>query len=249
MSSPGPGSLGFIDGSWTDEQRRVIWCLICKARHGLQLEVSPIVASAFVILQRYFRNSEGCAHELFILMVAALFTACKAADCYRPVRAIYAELMHICHNAPSLKIRSIPGDRERPVVDPIDLAQITHAELDLLRSIDFDFAIDTPFTHFEKWKQTLMSSLPDPAYIRLCNAIVVDICLMLCSAAYLDVPPEVSAAAATAGRVGSCVIPMDAIRWLNHVREKYGKDLFDLAQASISLEKRRTVQPGNRAAC
>jgi hypothetical protein len=249
MSLTTTSSLGFIDGSWTDEQRRVIWCLICKARHGLQLEVSPIVASAFVILQRYFRNSEGCAYELFILMVAALFTACKAAEAYRPVRLIYAELMRICHNAPSVKIRSILGERERPVLDPIDLAQITHAELDLLRSIDFDFAIDTPFTHFEKWRQTLMTSLPDPQYIRLCNSIVVDICLMLCSAAYLDVPPEVSAAAATAGRVGSCVIPMDAIRWLHHVQEKYGKDLFDLAQASITREKRRTAQGAEQAPC
>jgi hypothetical protein len=176
-------------------------------------------------------------------MVAALFAACKAADCFRPVRMIYAELVRICHTAPSMKIRSILGEREPSMFDPQELTQINHAELDLLRSIDFDFMIDTPFTHFNKWKQTLMSSIPNEAYIRLCNGIVVDICLMLCSAAYLDVPPEVSAAAAAAGRVENGVIPVDAIRWLSQVREKYGNELFDLAQASIHLEKMKTVQP------
>jgi hypothetical protein len=243
MSAPTSGfsDLAIIDGSWTDEQRPVIWCLIYKARHGLQFDVSPILPSAFVILQRYFRHSEGCAYDLFILMVAALFAACKAADCFRPIRMIYSELMRICHTSPSLKIRSILGERDPMIFDPIDLASITHAELDLLRSIYFDFAIDTPFNHFDKWKQTLISNVPDESHIRLCNGILVDMCLMLCSAAYLDVPPEVSAAAATAGRVDGDAIPADVVSWLNAVRQKYGKELFELAHESISIEKRKTV--------
>jgi hypothetical protein len=243
--SSASANFAVIDGSWNDEQRRVVWCLICKARRGLQIEISPIVASAFVILQRYFRSSDGCPYELFILMVAALFTACKASDCFRPIQVVYAELTRICQSAPSHKIRSILGERVTSQVCSGDLLEVTRAELDLLRSIDFDFAIDTPFTHFEKWKQRLMQLIPNDEFFRLCNNIIVDICLMLCSAAYLDVPPEVSAAAAAAGYVDHAVIAAKTIQWLQEVQERYGKELFELAQASISLERKKTAPRGS----
>jgi hypothetical protein len=237
----GSSNFAVIDGSWTDEQRRVVWCLICKTRRGLQIEISPIVASAFVILQHYFRNADACPYELFILMIAALFTACKGSDCFRPIRMVYSELTRICQSAPSLKIRSIVGERVTGEVWAGDLLEVTRAELDLLRSIDFDFAIDTPFIHFEKWKQTLMEMIPNEDFFKLCNRIIIDICLMLCNAAYLDVPPEVSAAAATAGYVEDGVIPADTVQWLHDVETKYGKELFELAQTSISIERNKTV--------
>jgi hypothetical protein len=219
-----------------------MWCLICKDRHGLQVEVSPIVASAFVILQRYFRNSDSCAYKPFIPIVAELFAACKAADCFGPLRLIYEEIMRVCYTAPSVKIRSILGERAPKMFDPGDLGQITHAEFDLLRSIYFAFSIDAPFTHFEKWKQTLISKIPDQAYMRLCNGIAANIFVMICSAEYLDVPPEVSAAASAVRRMDEGLVPVYAVRWFNHVQEKDGKDLFELAPASISSEKKKTVQ-------
>lgn len=237
--------FAIINKSWTDEQRRTIWCLICKARKGLHVELSPIIASAFVILQRYFRNSCDCCYELFILMVAALFTACKAADCFRPIQAVYAEITRICQSAPSMKIRSLLGDRElntqqNLLINPNDIVQITQAELDLLKSIDFNYEIDTPFTHFERWKQTLKATIPDEDLIRLCNSVIVDICLILCSAFYLDVPPEVAAAAAT---VESCtdVITTETYDWLKTVHEKYGEEIFNLAVKSIKDEKQKTA--------
>lgn len=235
--------FAIINKSWTDEQRRTMWCLICKARKGLQVEISPIIASAFVILQRYFRNPNDCCYELFIIMVAALFTACKAADCFRPMQVVYSEISKICRTAPSIKIRSILGDRNDQTNQELmnqDLVKITQAELDLLRSIDFNYEIDTPFVHFEKWKQTLKAQIPNEGFIQLCNNIIVDICLMLCSAFYLDVPPEVAAAAATAE---SCtdVVPVETLEWLKNVREQYGHEIFDLAVNSISAEKRKTA--------
>ena len=184
-----PEDLAVINRCWTDEQRRIVWTLISKARRGLNIEISPIVATAFIILQRYFRNSDDCSYELFILMVAARFTACKAADNFRPIHLVYAELSRICQSAPSMKIRSLLGDRDQgsQLIRPEDLVEITRAELDLLKSIDFNFDIDTPFVHFEKWKQTLMAAIPNEAFIRLCNSILIDICLMICSSFYLDI--------------------------------------------------------------
>ena len=234
-----------INRSWTDEQRRTVWCLICKARRGLQVEISPIIASAFIILQRYFRQSDDCCYELFILMAAALFTACKAADCYRPIQIVYAELSRICQSAPSMRIRSLLGEREgqegNTLINPEDLLAITRAELELLRAIDFNLEIDTPFTHFERWKQTLVARIPNEDFIRLCNSVIVDICLMICSGFYLDVPPEVAAAAATEESVDMGVIPRDTFEWLKSVKEKYGQNVFDLAMESITHEKRKTV--------
>jgi hypothetical protein len=236
-----------INQSWDDQQRRIVWTLICKARRPLQVEIDPIIARAFIILQRYFRDTDECAYELFILMVAALFTACKAADTFRPMKLIYGELTRICQCAPSMKIRSLLRDRELtgdyPEPDSAAIVQITRAEVDLLRTIDFNFEIDTPFVHFERWKQTLIAHVPDEALIRLCNSVIIDICLMICSAAYLDVPPEVAAAAATAHNVDTAILPIETVAWLQAVHEKYGDELFALALESITAEKARTVAP------
>lgn len=238
-----PDDISVVNRSWTDEQRRIVWTLISKARRGLQIEISPIVASAFIILQRYFRSSDDCSYELFILMVAALFTACKAADNFRPIHVVYAELSRICQSAPSMKIRSLLGDRDQgnQLIDPMDLVAITRAELDLLKSIDFNFDIDTPFVHFDKWKQTLMMAMPNEEFIRLCNSVIIDICLMICSSFYLDIPPEVAAAAAAAESANQDILPAETWEWMRKVKEKYGQSLFDLAVDSISREKSRTA--------
>ncbi|KAH0794535.1 Cyclin, N-terminal domain containing protein [Histomonas meleagridis] len=176
-------------------------------------------------------------------MNASLFTACKAADCFRPIQVVYRELSRICQSAPSAKIRSIMGDRDTQSteIDQRDFLQITQAELDLLKSIDFDFDIDTPFTHFNRWKQTLIDVVPDEAIMQLCNSIIIDICLMICSAFYLDVPPEVAAAAATEDSLKTQIIPAETLEWLNSVKAKYGQEVFTLAIESIACEKRKTA--------
>jgi hypothetical protein len=218
LMTNGPVPFSVIRQNWNDERRRIVWCLICKARRPLRLEIDPIIASAFIILQRYFRSTDESAYELFILMIAALFTACKAAGNFRPMTLVYGELTRICQCAPSVKIRSLLGDREvtqgYPVPDSDAIVQITRAEVDLLRSINFNFDIDTPFVHFERWKQTLIAAIPDEDLIRLCNSILVDICLMICSAAYLDVPPEVAAAAATAHNADTAILPAETVAWI-----------------------------------
>jgi hypothetical protein len=131
--------------------------------------------------------------------------------------------------------------RDYPEPDSAAIVQITRAEVDLLKTIDFNFDIDTPFVHFERWKQTLIAFVPDEDLIRLCNSVIIDICLMICSAAYLDVPPGV--AAATAHSVDAAILPVETVAWLQAVHEQYGKELFALAFGSITAEKARTVAP------
>jgi hypothetical protein len=145
-----------------------------------------------------------------------------------------------------MKIRALLGNRDSPgpppILNPEDLLAIGNAEIDLLRSVDFNMSFDLPVTHFERVKQRLMAEIPNEAFVVLCQSVVVDICLLICSAYYLDLPPEVAAAAAIDESVNTEVIPTETFEWLASVRERYGGQLFDLARASISQERERTVQ-------
>ena len=230
--------------SWDDTQRRTVWTLICKSRIRLKLELSPIIATAFVILQKYFQNTDECPYRLFIIMSAALFTSCKAANSYRPIEMIYKELSRICKSAPPSLVRSLAGTDSinDQIITNEQLEEITRAELDLLQSIDFDLNFELPFQHFERWKENLQLQIPNENFIKICNQVIIDICLVLCSKFYLDVPPEVAAAAATQDTLSKFEVTEETAEWFEDVRQKYGNKVFDLAMRSITMEKQKTYQ-------
>lgn len=237
-------SLLHIHHTWTDAQRRTIWCLICKAREGLEVELDPIVATAFVILQRYFRGDKDCPYDLFVIMVAALFTACKQTDTYRPLRAIYNELFDTCRKAPSKMIRGILGPRiDSSTMDSTDLILITNAEMDLLQATGFDFSIDLPFKYAQQIKDIMASSLPPEIIEKIYKSIIIDLCLLICSQYYLDVPPEVCVAVATEQTCTS----FDTTGWVDlyigNVQNKYGQNVYSLAKSAFEFEKQRTMRP------
>ena len=252
MSSfPGDGSseqFPVVKSTWTDAQRRTVWTLICKSRIGLKLELSPIIATAFIILQKYFQNTDECPYKLFILMSAALFASCKAAQSYRPIEMIYKELSRICRSAPPSLVRSLAGTDmigEQDITNE-ELEEITRAELDLLQSIDFDVNFELPFQHFERWKENLQSKIPNENFIKICNQVIIDICLVLCSKFYLELPPEVAAAAATKETLSNFIITDETAEWFDDVRQKYGEHVFNLAIRSITMEKQKTYQGPRR---
>jgi hypothetical protein len=102
----------------------------------------------------------------------------------------------------------------------------------LLIAIDFDYSFEMPFAYLSRWR---------PLIVARCHGaentdwkmVIIDVCLMICSAYYLDVPPEVTAAAAACDVLG----PLDGI---DDVIDKYGQDVFDLATQSIVAEKSLT---------
>lgn len=220
---------------WTDVQRRTVWWLICRARSNLQVEVDPVVASAFVILQKYFREDYEDQYELFYIIAAALVTSCKASGNPRPVSMILNALSNICQSANSQTIRNLFSVLTRKqVFDYEDMLMVNGAEIDLLRAINFSYDIEMPFTHLNRWKQSVRETIPDIESVEVINKIMVDICLIICSDYYLDVPPEVAAAAAASGTVG--VQP-----WITEVKERYGEEVFNLALQSLNFEKARTA--------
>jgi hypothetical protein len=146
-----------------------------------------------------------------------------------------------------MKIRSLLGNRDAAqnpaILNLDDLAAISSAEIDLPRSIDFNLEFDLPFSHLDKVKLNLMNEIPNRGFISVSNSLIVDICLMICSAYYLDVPPEVAAAAATIECVNGNVIPKETSDWMAAVRANYGDQVFELARISIARDKVRTARP------
>jgi hypothetical protein len=228
---------------WTDRERRSVWWLISAARNSLGISLDPVVANAFVILQRYFHRDYEQEYELFYLISAALLTSCKAANAFRSASAIMHELSRICKLAKSAIINEVfaggPGITEGYQFTDADIRLVVGAEIELLRAIDFDCCIDTPFPYFRRWKDQILEEFPDFESIQAFNTVIVGICLMICSQWYLEVPPEVAAAAAASEAFG------DGIPWIGEVQRKYGTEVFNLAMRSIRFEKSRTVQrPG-----
>ena len=236
-------SLNYIDKTWNDEQRRIIWTLSCKARQPLQLEVDPVIATAFVILQRYFRwtDENGTQFDLLTLMVASIFDACKQADSFRTMQAIYSALFQICLSAPSPLVQSLVLDKP-PDLSPEMLSCITCAEFELLKATDFDFKVDLPFSHFQCFLNILRPLIPTQQFLNRLNSGIIDICLMICSREYLDVPPEVSAIIATMDSFNDCPnVPEQTTKICQSLKEKYGPNVFIIAQKSIEFEKSRTA--------
>lgn len=228
-----------ISEEWTEDKRRMVWFLISSARQGLGISIDPIVASAFIILQKYFRGEIDNEYDLFILMSAALFTSCKAADVFRSINDITRELYRLCVRSRSKVINQIISKHLYESdynVSCQDLKLIIKAETDLLIANDFEISMDLPFAHFERWKKNMIEqSLMDENFIKLCNNVMLDICLLICSCYYLDVPPEVAAAAAASRTFGND-------QWVTSVRQRFGNDLFDLAMNSIQFEDSRTLK-------
>jgi hypothetical protein len=220
--------------TWTNNERRLIWWLICHARSRLNLPLDPVVATAFVILQRYFRAGFTVDCELFHLIIAALLTACKAAGMTPQITTIFPVIAHICKTVPSQLIRALfSADQMSQEVTERDINAVLRAENCLLRVIDFDYSIEIPFHYLNRWKETILLDYPE---IVDCNwtIVIIDVCLMICSEYYLDVPPEVTAA------VSACRVP-ELCELMGKVRDRYGVEVWDLAIKAIEAERSQTV--------
>lgn len=232
--------------SWSDEQRRAVWCIIVKSRKNLKIELSPIVATAFILLQHYFKNPGENPYTIFTLMVSSLFAACKACDCYRPIKYIYDELARILKIAPKEITENIgTNPDEITALQPQSMVDLTHCEIDLLNAVDFNTQVELPFVHFEKWRESLKTKIPNEQFMMICSKIVIDICLVICSRCYLDLPPEVAAASAMAESVPSDILSTELLEWFEDVRQKYGDKVFKFAQMSIEAERGRTATPAS----
>jgi hypothetical protein len=219
---------------WTDVERRVVWWLISSARNRLGVAVDPVVATAFVILQRYFRGGFESDCDLFCLVVAALLTSCKSSDIRMTASTIFYELARVCRNAPSQLVRTLfAPDLLNDTITNDGLIAVNRAEVRILTLLNWDYCIEIPFHYLNHWKRMIIEQYPELRK-QDWNKVIVDVCLMICSDYYLDVPPEVTAAVAACDVFG-------IHDWMNMVIERYGLDAWQLAINSIQSEKSRTA--------
>jgi hypothetical protein len=192
------------------------------------------VATAFVILQRYFRGGFAGDCDLFYLIIAAVLTSCKAARIPIGASAIFSELARVCKGTPSDLVRSLfAADQLSDSITVEGLVTVNKAEVGLLSAIDFDYTIEIPFQYLNQWKMMILDQYPELVRENW-KLVMIDVCLMICSDYYLDVPPEVTAAAAACDVLG-------VHDWMRAVIERYGIDVWQLAVNSIESEKSRTA--------
>jgi hypothetical protein len=215
---------------WNETERRTVWWLICTSRKRLGLPLDPVVATAFVILQRYFRDASRRDCALIHLITAALLLSCKIVGIIRRISVIFHELVWICKTVPSRIIRVLFSvDKLSDTATARDLAVVSRAEMSLLFVINFDCTIEIPFSHLIHCSVHLTSEI--------WSKIVVSVCLLICSEHYLDIPPEVAAAVAAHDVLG----PRE---WMVEVLRRYGEEPWNLAVQMLQREKSRTARRG-----
>lgn len=245
MSQSIADSFNHINGIWNNQQRRIVWFLISSSRQILKISIDPIVASAFVILQTFFRQiqlgfSGVPQHDLFTLMLASLFDSCKMSGCFKSIAEIYSAIYQTCCRAPFSYTRALIADLS-PTISSEYIKAVLRAEFDVLRVINFELSYELPFSYFDGILNSLRSFIPVQDFSHKRDLAHSDICFIICSARYLDVPPEVIAVVAALDTLDKYAPEQTSKIYLS-LREKYGQQVFEVAQQSMDFEKSQTCR-------
>ena len=231
---------------WTEKERRIVWFIMSRSRNTLQISLSPTIATSFIMLQNYFRsNSYESTYKLLTLIASSLFSSCKYYNEKRSLDLIFSVLGKLCDtiNSPILKkiIENIQF-LDNYEIHPNEIELATRAELDILDSLEFNINIELPFNYIELWKPYLITQIPEKLRIQLFTNISIDICHIICSDNYLDLPPELTAAVAFFDSIEH-EFPEFSIEnnIIVNIKNRYGSDLFDVALNSLFNEKNKTV--------
>jgi hypothetical protein len=231
---------------WSVEQMDIGWLVSSVARKGLRLAITPCIASAFVILHRFFHQPvRPDPTDMCILLTSAIFLACKIEDQYRSLRSIFKELssalqlVQCC--VPKEKVNALFGKREygNCELTDVELCQIGFLELEFLNALNWDLQIDLPFRYMSRNDDEFRAKVgPDvPLDIKLSN-VLRDLCLIMKDPEYLEFPPELSAAVAISRCFAGIELPDTVGSWIVKVRAEnppqFGK-IFDRVSRLASM--------------
>jgi hypothetical protein len=235
--------------TWDDNTRRTTWFIMTKTRKSLSIEIIPIVATSFIVLQSYFRSTHDNQYRLLTLICASLTLSCKLAETNRTISHIFSAILSAIFGIPSQAIRdfligaSYTPDNN-PTVEETDL--IKNAEVMLMHSLEFNFDIELPFVYVDRWESCFNRVVPIEYKMKFVEQVKVYCCLVICSESCLDVPAEVCAAAAITEELkskSSSSIP----ELEDYVKAKYGNKCYELAVNSLRFEMSRTARPPSKA--
>ena len=227
---------------WTDEQRTMGWIVISAARRNLRLSISPCIASAFIILHRYYRTKRKRSHRLYLLLVSALFLSCKMEDTYRALATIFQEvvgiLVKVLGKMKPAKGVELFGERNfsDPVLSLAEIREISMIELELLNALDWRLEIELPFQHFNEIKPLLgelVEKIGDGVE-KLFDLVLRDLCLIVRAQEYLDIPPAVSAAVSVAHSFANHVLPEKIALWVE-TQKRENPMAYDKAERIITV--------------
>ena len=230
---------------WDNRTRRTVWFIMSKTKSILNISLTPVIATAFVILQSYFRATTDNAYKLLTLTCASLTFSCKLSENYRSINSVFSAIIRVCRSINSKAAREfLAGTNYNPDLSPpkeeIDLMQ--DAEISLMSALGFDFDIELPFNYIEPIQQYYITEIPHERQTQFVQQVQLDCCLVLCSENCLDVPPEVTAAAAVNETLKTQEYTHDDTEIENYIRTKYGSiTTYELAINSIRYEGSRTT--------
>ena len=228
---------------WNDRTRRTVWFIMTKTKKFLNIQISPIIATAFIILQSYFRDTPDNQYRLFTLVCASLTFSCKLSETYKSIQDVFSAVLRVCIGIPSKVLKDFVFGTTftqdlQPSNDESEL--IKNAEISLMSSLGFDFDIELPFVYVDKWEHNFTTVIPKEYKVSFIQQVQLDCCLVICSESCLDVPAEVCAAAAFTEAMKSQP-RADSSHLEDYIKQKYGDTSYELAINSIRIELSRTA--------
>lgn len=205
---------------WNGCTRRLVWTIMSAMRRPLNLSISPVIATSFTLLHHHFREHEHSPYMITQLIIASIFLGCKIEDAFCPMNYIYAAYASVCRfilkkadGVASLLAIGIHGPIEDSMKEDAIL-EISKIEIELLNNIKWNLYIDSPFKYM---KQHVIVDSGSEEQQTFSQNVLHNLCLLMRTSRYLDLNPEISAAAGVflAFRGGIC-----DCSWANSVRER-----------------------------
>lgn len=231
---------------WSDKQRSYSWIVISFARRDLNLPVSPCIASAFVLLHKYFDDPNHKDEPLYLLITSALFLACKIEDTYRSMKNIFTAIskciITVSEKITMDKAKQLFGDREYTnyELSSQEMRQIALCEVHLLNAIEWNMDIDLPFKHFNDARPAFEKLTINQNLYENFNKVLRDLCLIMRDSKYLSIPPPVSAAVSIQHCFSETQLPESTSNWIESLKSQY-PDEFEIALQIIESEGRKCV--------
>lgn len=235
-----------MQNDWSEMHRSCAWVVISFSRRDLSLTISPCIASAFVLLHKYYNDPYHKDEPLYLLLTSALFLACKIEDTYRSLKHIFAALSK-CITTISQKItidraKKLFGDRDYTVseLSSYEMHQVALCEIHLLNSIEWNMEIDLPFNHFNDAKPAFESLPQNENLDARFNAVLRDLCLIMKDKQYLQIPPPVSAAVSIQHCFSGTTLPQSTSDWIEQLKNQHPNE-FEIAFQIIQNEGPKCV--------
>ncbi|EAY08282.1 hypothetical protein TVAG_401360 [Trichomonas vaginalis G3] len=228
--------------SWTESQRHISWSLLSFARMRLNLPLETCTASAFMMVHKYFLQNTQTEHSLFIILVTALFSACKMNETVRSMQQVYSEILNCCRDSK----RRIGEQRlidnlgrtkfEESKLTQEEIGEINTCELDLLEADNFNMKIDLPFQHIDKNVRPYLKKYNAELRQSLNNKLVKNICMFLCFHKTAAMPTLLLAIVATESAFDGIEMPPETQNWINDKKSDFEISQYQLATELLAKQ-------------